>query len=112
MGQTISYNDFTKIKMVTGTIISVEKFTEAIKPAYKLKIDFGKYGILKSSAQITLNYTLEDLEGRQIIGIINFAPKQIGPFISECLVLGLEQSAGDVMLLKVDKTVENGLDIS
>jgi len=112
MDQTISYADFIKIKMITGTIIEIKDFKEAIKPAYKLWIDFGPHGILKSSAQITKNYSKEALLGKQIIAVANFPVKQIGPFQSECLVLGIEREPGDVILLSMGEKTSNGLNIS
>lgn len=106
----ISWNDFEKIELRTGTITEVMDFPEARKPAYKLSIDFGdEIGIKKSSAQITDHYSKDDLLGKQIIGVINFPPKQIGPFISECLVTGLIQDDNSVILAVPDKKVVNGL---
>ena len=83
----ISWNDFEKVEIRTGTILTAEEFPEARKPAWKLTIDFGKLGVLKSSAQITSLYRREDLIGKQVVAVVNFPPKQIGPFLSECLVL-------------------------
>ncbi len=104
---TISWNDFEKVELRVGTIVSVEDFPEAKVPAYKLKIDFGEFGIKKSSAQITKLYKKEDLLGRQVICVTNFAPKQIGPFISEVLTTGFYTDDG-VVLSKPDKNVSNG----
>ncbi|MGE0206450.1 MAG: tRNA-binding protein [Candidatus Babeliales bacterium] len=105
----ISYQDFEKVDIRTGTIIEVQEFPEARKPAYKLTIDFGKeLGVKKSSAQITQNYSRQELIGKQIIAVVNFGPKQIGPFISEVLTLGLAQEDGAVVLVAPTKTVPNG----
>ncbi|MEZ4854830.1 MAG: tRNA-binding protein [Flavobacterium sp.] len=110
MTTTISWQDFEKIAIHVGTIIEVNDFPEARKPAFQLKIDFGtEIGIKKSSAQITLRYTKETLLGKQIIAVVNFEPKQIGTFMSECLVLGLVGNSNDVVLLSPDFQVENGL---
>lgn len=103
----ITFDDFAKLDIRAGTIISVEDFPEARKPAYKLTIDFGEAGIKKSSAQITNLYSIEDLLNKQIVAVVNFPPKQIGPFISECLVLGVYNEQG-VVLLQPDKVVSNG----
>ena len=105
---TITWDDFTRIDMRAGTIIEAEDFPEARNPAYRLRIDFGELGILKSSAQITNLYTKEELIGRQIIAVVNFPPKQIGPFMSECLVMGVYGSGADVILLQPDRPVDNG----
>lgn len=107
--QQISWNDFEKIELRVGTIIEVLDFPEARKPAYKIKVDFGEeIGIKKSSAQITGLYTKEELLNKQIIAVVNFPPKQIGPFISECLITGFVQDAGKVILAVPDKTIKNG----
>lgn len=106
--ETISWNDFEKVELRVGTIITVEDFPEARKPAYKLTIDFGEYGIKRSSAQITKHYTKEELVGRQIVGVINFPTKQIGPFISECLTTGFADENGDVVLTMPERKVPNG----
>ena len=107
----ISWSDFDKVEMHVGTIINVEDFPEARNPSYKLQIDFGKnLGIKKSSAQITSLYSREDLIGKQIVAVVNFPKKQIGPLMSECLVLGAV-SGKDVTLLQPEKDVENGLRI-
>jgi tRNA-binding protein len=110
---TIHYDDFHKVEMHVGTIIAVEDFPEARKPAFKLTIDFGEtIGIKRSSAQITVLYTKETLLGRQIIAVTNFPKKQIGKFFSEVLVLGSMDTEGVVTLLKTDVQVENGLRIA
>ncbi|HHH52995.1 MAG TPA: tRNA-binding protein [Bacteroidetes bacterium] len=109
--KNINWEDFEKLDIRVGTIIKAEVFKEAKKPAYKLLIDFGEAGIKKSSAQITKLYSPQELTGKQIIAIINFPPKQIANFFSECLVLGIEQD-DSVVLLKADKNVRNGLKIS
>ncbi len=111
--EQISWNDFEKIELRVGTIIDVEDFPEAHKPAYKLRIDFGEgIGIKKSSAQITDLYAKEDLLNKQIIAVVNFPPKQIGPFISECLITGFVQKNGSVVLAVPDKSTENGLKLA
>ncbi len=104
----ISWNDFEKIDMRIGTIIEASNFEKAKKPAYKLSIDFGPLGIKKSSAQITALYSLDDLIGKQVIGVVNFPPKQIADFWSECLVLGVYNSNHDVVLLQPSFAVDNG----
>jgi len=106
---TISWNDFEKIDIRTGTIIEVKDFPKARKPAYQLWIDFGlELGIKKSSAQITTHYSKEQLVNRSIIAVVNFPPKQIADFISECLVLGVYDENNDVILLNPDKEIKNG----
>lgn len=107
----LSWADFEKVEIRTGTIIAVTDFPEARKPAYKLAIDFGELGVKKSSAQITSLYPKEELVGKQIVAVVNFPPKQIGPFVSECLVLGAIQQDGSVVVLTTDTEVENGLRI-
>ncbi len=105
----IEYQDFEKVDIRVGEIIQVDDFPEARKPAYKLLIDFGpEIGMKKSSAQITKHYRKEDLLGRQVIGVVNFPPKQIGPFISESLTLGVPDKSGDVVLLVPTKNVPKG----
>jgi len=108
MSDTITFDDFTKLDLRVGTIIEVADFPEAHKPAYKLKIDFGPLGIKQSSAQITDNYNKADLLNRQIIAIINFKPKQIANFFSACLVLGIPDDKGAIVLLKTTKKCKNG----
>jgi len=109
----LSWTDFEKTEMRVGTILEVFDFPEARKPAYQLTIDFGlEIGILKSSAQITKRYTKEMLSGKQIVAVINFPKKQIGKFMSECLVLGAVNDDGDVILLSPDCKIENGLRIA
>lgn len=106
---TINWNDFEKIDIRVGTIIEVADFPKARKPAYKLKIDFGPMlGIKQSSAQITSHYNKEDLLKRQVVAVVNFPPKQIADFISECLVLGIYDTNNDVILLSPDKPTANG----
>ena len=105
----INWSDFEKINLRAGTVVEVEDFPEARKPAYKLKIDFGeKIGFKNASAQITDHYTREELLGKQVICVINFPPKQIGPFISECLVTGLYRNDDSVVLAIPDMEVGNG----
>ena len=105
----ISWPDFEKIDLQVGTIIEVNDFPEARNPAYQLHIDFGsEIGVLKTSAQITKRYSKEDLLNRQIVAIVNFPRKQIGKFMSECLVLGAVGTEGDVVLLNPDFKVQNG----
>lgn len=105
----INYDDFEKVDVRVGKIVKVEDFPEARKPAYKLLIDFGpKIGMKKSSAQITRHYSKEDLEGRLIMGVVNFPPKQIGPFISEALTLGFSDESGDVILAVPEQDVPLG----
>ncbi len=106
---TINWDDFEKIDIRLGTIIEVADFPKARKPAYKLKIDFGtELGVKQSSAQITSHYNKEDLLKRQVVAVVNFPPKQIADFISECLVLGIYDANNDVILLKPDKPTANG----
>ena len=106
---TISCNDFEKIDIRLGTITEVSEFPKARKPAYKLLVDFGsEIGVKRSSAQVTAHYSREDLLNRQVIAVVNFPPKQIADFISECLVLGVYDANNDVILLQPEKTGQNG----
>ncbi|CAN5455868.1 tRNA-binding protein [soil metagenome] len=107
----ISWNDFEKIEIRTGTITDVQDFPKAKKPAYQLIIDFGPLGIKHSSAQITHHYSKEALLNKQIVAVVNFPPKQIATFFSECLVLGVYDENNNVVLLQPDKTVGNGQQI-
>jgi|SRR3989344_570385 len=105
----ISYKDFEKVDIRVGEIVKVEDFPEARKPAYKLMIDFGpEIGTKKSSVQITKHYSKEELIKKLVIGVVNFSPKQIGPFVSEVLTLGLADENGDVVLLSPTKKVPKG----
>ena len=106
--ENITWADFEKVELRAGTILEVKDFPEARKPAYKLKVDFGEFGIKWSSAQITRHYTKEELPGRQVIGVINFPGKQIANFMSEFLVTGLADKNGDIVLTAIDKPVPNG----
>ena len=106
---TITFDDFMAVDVRVGTVIEVRDFPEARKPAYKLVIDFGaEIGAKKSSAQITVNYTKEDLHGKQVMAVVNFPPRQIGPFMSEVLTLGAPDAAGEVVLIEPNKQVPNG----
>jgi tRNA-binding protein len=112
--ESITWNDFEKVEMRVGTILEANDFPDARKPAYQLTIDFGaEIGIKKSSAQITKRYSKEELIGKQIIAVVNFPKKQIGKFMSECLVLGsVNEDEDEVVLLSSDLKVENGLRIA
>ena len=110
---TISFDDFMKVDIRIGTIVEVEEFPEARKPAYKLKVDFSaEIGVRKSSAQITEAYPVDELVGRQVIGVVNFPPKQIGPVRSECLVTGFHREDGAVILAVPDSAVPNGVKLA
>jgi tRNA-binding protein len=105
----VSWADFEKVELRVGTIVEVQDFPEARKPAWKLRIDFGEeVGIKRSSARITDLYTKEDLLGRQVLAVVNFPPRQIGPFMSECLVTGVHREDGAVVLVSPESDVPNG----
>lgn len=107
--QLITWQDFTNVELRVGTIIEAQDFPEARNPAYRLRIDFGaEIGVKKSSAQITALYSKEELLGKQIVAVVNFPPKQIGPMMSECLVTGFHREDGAVVLSTPDKPVPNG----
>lgn len=106
--EEITWNDFEKVEIRVGTILETFDFPEARKPAYKVKVDFGDFGIKMSSAQITKHYKKEDLVGLQIVGVLNFPIKQIGKFMSEFLITGFEDDNGDIILTTVDMNVPNG----
>lgn len=108
----VTWEDFSKVDMRVGTVIRAENFPEARIPAIKLWIDFGELGTKKTSAQITNHYTVETMQGRQVIAVVNFPPKQIGPFMSECLVLGCLDDKKEVILLSPERKVPNGWKIS
>ena len=106
----LTWDEFQKVELRVGTIIAVDDFPEARKPAWKLTVDFGNdIGVRRSSAQITDHYAEADLLEKQVLAVINFPPKQIGPFMSECLVTGLIQADGSVVLAVPDQPVANGL---
>ena len=107
----ITWDDFEKIDMRVGTILEVDDFPKARKPAYRLKIDFGELGIKQSSAQITDLYTKEDLLNKQVIAVVNFPPKQIANFISECRVLGIYSEDNAVVLLQPERKTGNGMKV-
>lgn len=109
MTDQINFDDFMKVDIRVGTVVRTEPFPEARKPAYKLFIDFGpEIGEKKSSAQITVHYTLEELVGRQVMAVTNFPPRQIGPFMSEVLTLGYADENGDIVLAAIERSVPNG----
>jgi tRNA-binding protein len=109
MTDQISFDDFLKVDIRAGTVIEATSFPQARKPAYKLKIDFGPdIGVKRSSAQITVHYTVEDLVGTQVAAVVNFPPRQIGPFMSEVLTLGFADANGDIVLLRPERGVPNG----
>ncbi|MDY7029407.1 MAG: tRNA-binding protein [Spirochaetota bacterium] len=107
--EPITWNDFERVELRTGTVVDAQEFAEARRPAYKLFIDFGpELGVKKSSAQITTLYTRQELIGKQVIAVLNFPPKQIGPIMSECLVTGFYDENGAVILAVPDRPVKNG----
>ncbi|HAR52807.1 tRNA-binding protein [Roseovarius nubinhibens] len=109
MADEITFDEFLKVDIRVGTVLRAEPFPEARKPAIKLWVDFGpEIGERKTSAQITAHYTPESLVGRQVMGVVNFPPRQIGPFMSEVLVLGVSDAEGGIVLLAPDQTVANG----
>ena len=108
---TISWADFERVDMRVGIVVDAQPFAEARRPALKLWIDFGPLGVKRSSAQITDHYRSEDLVGRRVVAVVNFPPKQIGPFVSEVLVLGAYNERGEVILLRPDQEVTPGAKI-
>ncbi len=112
MTDTISFEDFLKVDIRIGTIVEVNDFPKARKPAYQLKIDFGELGIKNSSAQITNLYSKDELQNRQVAAVVNFKTKQIANFKSECLVLGVANENGEIVLLQATTAIKNGEQIS
>ncbi len=104
----ITWEDFEKVDIRCGTVTEAKEFPGARKPAYQLTIDFGPLGTRRSSAQVTHHYTAAELQGRQVIAVVNFPPKQIANFFSECLVLGIYDEQGQVVLLQPERSVANG----
>lgn len=107
MAEPIAWADFEKVLICAGTVLKAEEFPEARKPAWKVWVDFGPFGIKKTSAQIKALYSAEDLVGRQVVGVINFPPKQVGPFVSEFLLTGFHTEDG-VVLTAIERPVPNG----
>ncbi len=107
--ETIGFDDFRKVDIRVGTVVKAEPYPEARRPAYKVWVDFGAgIGVKKTSAQATAHYTLEDMVGRQVAAVVNFPPKQIGKFMSEILILGFPDGAGEVVLIVPEQQVPNG----
>ena len=109
--EPLAWPDFEKVDIRTGTVLAAEPFPQARKPAYKLTIDFGNLGIKRTSAQLTSLYQANDLVGKQVVAVVNFPPKQIASFMSECLILGAVADDGAVTLLQTERVTENGLRI-
>ena len=107
MAEPIEWADFEKVLICAGTVLKAEEFPEARKPAWKIWVDFGPFGVKKTSAQIKALYSAEELVGRQVVGVINFPPKQIGPFVSEFLLTGFPTEDG-VVLAAIERPVPNG----
>ena len=105
---TLKWDEFQKVEMRVGTVLSVEIFKEVRNPAYKITVDFGEYGTLKSSAQITKLYNPDEIIGKQVVAVINFPPKQIANFMSECLIIGAVAENDEVILLHPEREVKNG----
>ncbi len=111
--KSITIDDFNQVELRVGTVIQAEAFHQVRKPAYKLQVDFGSdIGVKRSSVQITDLYTVSELVGKQIMGVVNFPPRQIGPFMSECLITGFVQTDGSVVLAVPDQPVANGLKLA
>ncbi len=110
-GEAITWGDFEKVDMRVGVVVDAQPFPEARRPALKLRIDFGPLGVKRSSAQIAEHYRAEELLGRRVVAVVNFPPKQIGPFVSEVLVLGAYNERGEVVLLRPDVEVSPGAKI-
>lgn len=112
MDNRLTWSDFEKVEIRTGTVVAAEPFPQARKPAYKLTIDFGESGIKRTSAQLTKLYQANELIGKQVVAVVNFPPKQIATFMSECLVLGAVAEDGTVTLLQTERPTQNGLRIA
>jgi tRNA-binding protein len=104
----LTWGEFEKVDMRVGVVVDAKEFPEARRPAYRLWIDFGPLGVKRTSAQITAHYRLDELVGRRVIAVVNFPPKRIGPFVSEVLVMGAYDEAGEVILLQPDRSVTPG----
>ena len=111
MTKNLSWQDFTKVEMRIGTIINAEIFKEVRNPSYKITIDFGELGVKKTSAQITKLYTIEELVDKQVVAVVNFPPKQIANFMSECLILGAIGKEQEIILLQPERKILNGLKV-
>ncbi|MBN8820586.1 MULTISPECIES: tRNA-binding protein [unclassified Spirosoma] len=108
----LTWQDFEKVEIRTATVVAVEAFPQARKPAYKLTLDFGDLGVKRTSAQLTKLYQADELIGKQVVAVVNFPPKQIATFMSECLVLGAVADDGTVTLLQTERPTQNGLRIA